>query len=75
MSKTIEDVLKKHGFHYEQKSYTVDSFALYDSAKAMAIEWAQLSTPCEELKKENEALKQRIAEIVYLSEQPGGYHP
>jgi len=30
---------------------------------------------CEELKKENEALRQRISEIVYLSEQKGGYHP
>jgi hypothetical protein len=43
MTPTIEDVLKKHGFYYEQKSYTVDSFALYDAAKAAMTEYASLN--------------------------------
>jgi hypothetical protein len=63
MTPTIEDVLKKHGFYYEQKSYTVDSFALYDAAKAAMTEYASLNRQgCRWVKEYRKYLQNHIAE-------------
>ena len=65
---TIEEVLDKYRAH--------DS----DAVKRAMTEYSQLTSAplikeIERLKKEVDDCKRHIAEIVYQSEQPGGYHP
>ena len=65
---TAEQVLRKN----VKVEHVLAGSSLEAMLKAMG-EWAEIS--CKEKQREIEGLKDEISRIVYLSEQPGGYHP
>jgi len=67
-----EAVIKHFGIHHKILPEEVDKIL---SDETLPCNCGEKDKEIAGLKKEKELLRQRISEIVYLSEQKGGYHP
>lgn len=69
IKKKIEDWIKSFGYIKSKHG----TWSVMEQSASFG--YSSASEEVKRLKEENKELKKRIAEIVYLSEQKGGYHP